>query len=78
VGQPEAAFLNRLLRGPGAGHRRAARTFRDVVVLVDVQGMAYREVAELLDIPLGTVRSRLARGRSMLQEALWEHGRRRA
>jgi RNA polymerase sigma-70 factor (ECF subfamily) len=43
--------------------------------MVDVQGMAYREVADLLAVPIGTVRSRLARGRSLLQEALWMHGR---
>jgi RNA polymerase sigma-70 factor, ECF subfamily len=72
---PEQAFLNRLLR---ADLERAIdglpEAFRDVVVLVDVQGLAYREVAELLDIPMGTVRSRLARGRSLLQAALWVHG----
>lgn len=44
-----------------------------VVVMVDVQGLAYRDVAEILDIPIGTVRSRLARARSHLQRALWEH-----
>jgi RNA polymerase sigma-70 factor, ECF subfamily len=72
---PEQAFLNRLLR---ADLERAIdglpAAFREVVVLVDVQGLAYREVAELLDVPLGTVRSRLARGRSRLQQALWTHG----
>jgi RNA polymerase sigma-70 factor, ECF subfamily len=41
--------------------------------MVDVQGLAYREVAALLGVPLGTVRSRLARGRSSLQEQLWQH-----
>jgi RNA polymerase sigma-70 factor, ECF subfamily len=74
-GSPETAFLNRLLR---ADLERAIdglpHVFRDVVVLVDVQGMTYREVAQLLGIPVGTVRSRLARGRSLLQEALWVHG----
>jgi RNA polymerase sigma-70 factor, ECF subfamily len=73
---PEREFLNRLLREDLA---RAIDglpdTYREVVVLVDVQGMAYAEVGELLEIPIGTVRSRLARGRSRLQQALWEHGR---
>jgi RNA polymerase sigma-70 factor, ECF subfamily len=72
---PEQDFLRRLLR---ADLERAIDglpdPYREVVVLVDVQGLAYREVAELLDIPLGTVRSRLARARSQLQEALWRHG----
>jgi RNA polymerase sigma-70 factor (ECF subfamily) len=74
-GTPETDFLNRLLRDD---LERAIDglpdAFREVVVLVDVQGLAYREVAELLDVPIGTVRSRLSRGRSQLQESLWEHG----
>jgi RNA polymerase sigma-70 factor, ECF subfamily len=72
---PETEFLNRLLR---EDLERAIDglpdAFREVVVLIDVQGLAYREVATCLDVPIGTVRSRLARGRSLLQEALWEHG----
>lgn len=71
---PETDFLNRLLR---ADLERAIDglpdVFGEVVVLVDVQGLGYREVAELLDVPIGTIRSRLSRGRSQLQEALWEH-----
>lgn len=45
--------------------------FRVVMVLVEVQGYTYEEVARLLGIPLGTVRSRLSRGRGLLQKALW-------
>ncbi|MGH7618017.1 MAG: RNA polymerase sigma factor, partial [Gemmatimonadaceae bacterium] len=44
--------------------------FRDVVVLADVEGFTYEEVAEALGIPVGTVRSRLYRARRQLQEAL--------
>lgn len=73
-GNPELDFLNRLVR---EDLERAIDglppEFRSVVVMVDVQGLGYREVAEILDIPVGTVRSRLARGRSRLQEALWHH-----
>jgi RNA polymerase sigma-70 factor (ECF subfamily) len=47
--------------------------FRVVVLLADAQGFSYREIAETLDVPVGTVRSRLARGRSLLQRALWQH-----
>jgi len=72
---PEKDFLNRLLR---ADLERAIDglpiVFREVVVLVDVQGLAYQEVADVLDVPIGTVRSRLARGRGLLQEALWRYG----
>ena len=74
-GSPEQDFLNRLLR-KDLQHAIDALpdAFREVVVLVDVQGLAYREVAELLHVPVGTVRSRLARGRALLQQALWRHG----
>lgn len=44
--------------------------FRDVVVLVDVEASTYREAAAELGIPLGTVMSRLARGRRMLRQGL--------
>jgi RNA polymerase sigma-70 factor, ECF subfamily len=74
-GSPETDFLNRLLREDlERSIDGLPDAFREVVVLVDVQGLAYREVAELLDVPIGTVRSRLSRGRSLLQAALWEHG----
>ena len=75
-GNPERAFLDRLLR---EDLERAIDAlpdpFRLVVVLVDVQGCSYQEVADALGVPVGTVRSRLARGRAALQQALWEHGR---
>jgi RNA polymerase sigma-70 factor (ECF subfamily) len=73
---PELQFLNRLLR---EDIERALDdlppAFREVVVMVDVQGQRYAEVADVLSIPIGTVRSRLSRGRSLLQETLWEQAR---
>jgi RNA polymerase sigma-70 factor (ECF subfamily) len=47
--------------------------YRTAVVLSDVEGMAYAEIAELLDVPVGTVKSRLFRGRRRLQAVLYEH-----
>jgi len=44
--------------------------FRMVVLLADVEGFSYKEIAEILDIPIGTVMSRLHRGRRALQKAL--------
>ena len=49
--------------------------FRMVVVLGDVEGFPYKEMAAILEIPIGTVTSRLFRGRKLLQRALWEHAR---
>ena len=73
---PEQEFLDRLL------HEDLVRAidsvpepFRVVVILADVQGFSYHEIADALGVPIGTIRSRLARGRSFLQKALWEHAR---
>ena len=46
--------------------------FREVLVLREVQGLAYREIAELMNVPIGTVMSRLARARKLLIAALRE------
>jgi RNA polymerase sigma-70 factor (ECF subfamily) len=44
--------------------------FRTVVILADIEGLSYEEIADFLNCPIGTVRSRLHRGRKMLQEML--------
>jgi RNA polymerase sigma-70 factor (ECF subfamily) len=49
--------------------------FRSAVVLVDVQDMSYEEASEILGVPIGTVRSRLFRGRRILQERLATYAR---
>jgi RNA polymerase sigma-70 factor (ECF subfamily) len=51
--------------------------FRMAVLLADVEGFSYKEIAEILDIPIGTVMSRLHRGRKALQKRLWETVRER-
>ena len=48
-------------------------TFRMAVLLADVEGFAYKEIAEILEIPIGTVMSRLHRGRKALQKALFDY-----
>ena len=48
--------------------------FSFVVVMVEIMGCQYSEVAEELKIQIGTVRSRLNRGRQYLQKSLWQHG----
>jgi RNA polymerase sigma-70 factor (ECF subfamily) len=47
--------------------------FRDVIVLVDIGDFSYNEAAQILDIPVGTVMSRLHRGRRILKRELAEH-----
>lgn len=47
--------------------------YRVAVVLSDLEGMAYKEIADMLEIPVGTVKSRLFRGRRILQQRLYEY-----
>lgn len=49
--------------------------FREVVVLSLLEGLSYQEIAEALGIQLGTVKSRLFRGRKLLQKNLWEYAK---
>jgi RNA polymerase sigma-70 factor (ECF subfamily) len=50
--------------------------FRTVVILCDIEGLTYEEIAEFIDVPIGTVRSRLHRGRKLLQAKLLEYAKR--
>ena len=49
---------------------RVPERFREVVLLADVEEFSYREIAEVLSVPVGTVMSRLSRGRKLLREML--------
>jgi RNA polymerase sigma-70 factor (ECF subfamily) len=49
--------------------------YKMAVLLADLQGMSYQEVADLLEVPLGTVMSRLYRGRKLLERTLLEYAR---
>lgn len=51
--------------------------FRLVVLLCDVEGFSYNEIANIIDAPLGTVMSRLYRGRKLLQRQLWNYAKTR-
>lgn len=73
---PEKAVYNKLL-----GERIMSavddlpEAFRETILLVNVEGLGYDEAAEVLGVPPGTVRSRMKRGRTLLQKALWELAR---
>jgi len=49
--------------------------YRMAVLLADIEGFSYREIAEILEIPVGTVMSRLYRGRKLLEEAMLRYAR---
>lgn len=51
--------------------------FRTVVILCDIEGLTYEEIADFVEIPIGTVRSRLHRGRKILRIKLFEYARKR-
>jgi RNA polymerase sigma factor (sigma-70 family) len=67
----ERRELHRLLQ---AGIQLLPEDQRLILVLSDVQGMNYQEVAEIAGVALGTVKSRLSRGRAKLRDYLIEHG----
>ncbi|MGZ5318005.1 MAG: sigma-70 family RNA polymerase sigma factor [Actinomycetota bacterium] len=54
-----------------------SENFRIPVLLADVEGFSYKEIAEIMETPIGTVMSRLHRGRKALEKALWETARAR-
>ena len=49
--------------------------FRAAILLADIEGFSYKEIAEILSVPVGTVMSRLSRGRHLLQRQLWEYAK---
>jgi RNA polymerase sigma-70 factor (ECF subfamily) len=70
-------LLTRLDLGPALSDALAqlAEPFRSAVTLVDVEDQSYDAAAEILGVPIGTVRSRLFRGRRLLQQMLAEYAR---
>ncbi len=72
VANPEDVVLNRLDREAiEAAIAKLPIEFRETVALATLEGLAYQEISDILEIPIGTVRSRLSRGRKLLQRALW-------
>jgi RNA polymerase sigma-70 factor, ECF subfamily len=71
---PEGAFFSKIVDAKVLEAIDAlAPEFREVLVLSDIEGMRYAEIAETLQVPVGTVKSRLFRARRQLQGALYAH-----
>ncbi len=49
--------------------------FRVVVMLCDIEGFSYKEISDIMDAPLGTIMSRLFRGRKLLERSLWAYAK---
>jgi len=58
-----------------AALKRLPRTFQEVVILADIEDMSYKEIAAAIDIPVGTVMSRISRGRKLLRRELAAYAR---
>jgi RNA polymerase sigma-70 factor (ECF subfamily) len=71
---PEQFFFDRLLSDDVLRAVDALPIdFRLVVILADLQEFSYKEIAEILGVPIGTVMSRIHRGRKLLQQRLWDY-----
>jgi RNA polymerase sigma-70 factor, ECF subfamily len=79
IGHPEEEFFQTVLHGDVDRALKALPlAFREVVILADLEGLSYKEISQALGCPIGTVMSRLSRGRGLLRHTLSglarEHG----
>lgn len=73
---PEKDFFNNLLGEEiMTAIDELPEAFQVTIMLVNVEGLTYDEAAEALGVPKGTIRSRMKRGRTLLQKALWRQAR---
>ena len=73
---PEREFANNLLgEDIMAAIEALPEVFRITVLLINVENLSYDEAAEVLGVSPGTIRSRMNRGRTLLQKALWQHAK---
>lgn len=70
---PEGAFFDSIVDEEVTEHiQELPEEYRSAVILSDLEGFSYQEIAEMTGVPVGTVKSRLFRGRRMLQRSLYE------
>lgn len=73
-GSPEDEVMRRVqAKAVEEAIGRLPDEYRETVVLADLNELSYQEISEILEIPIGTVRSRLSRGRRLVQKALWAY-----
>src|SRR3989475_2023941 len=71
---PQGAFFDRIVDDEVLrAIDQLPEQFRETVVLSDVEGLSYEEIARVLDVPVGTVKSRLFRARRLLQQQLYDY-----
>jgi RNA polymerase sigma-70 factor (ECF subfamily) len=71
---PQGAFFDRIVDDEVLrAIDELPEVFKETVVLSDVEGLSYQDIARVLDLPVGTVKSRLFRGRRLLQAKLYEY-----
>ncbi|MCG8455823.1 MAG: sigma-70 family RNA polymerase sigma factor [Holophagales bacterium] len=76
IKDPEQTILDEVLDEDVQNALDALREdYRMVILLVDLEGFSYKEAAEILDVPVGTIMSRLYRGRRQLEKTLLEYAR---
>jgi RNA polymerase sigma-70 factor (ECF subfamily) len=69
------AFTNLLDDEISKAIKELPEDFRTVIILSDIEGFTYEEIADFVDVPVGTVRSRLHRARKMLYSQLYDYAR---
>ncbi len=73
-GNPEHNFVSQMMDDEvESALKGLPEEFRTAIVLVDIEELSYQETAQVMECPVGTVRSRVSRGRRMLQVALREY-----
>lgn len=73
---PEKQFINNMLREDIiSAVNRLPEVFQEVVMLINLEGFSYDEAAKIQGVSPGTIRSRMNRGRTLLQKALWQHAK---